>query len=270
LPANDRPTGPPIVTEERLEQLVALAQEAGNAAMRFYGGEIEVTQKADSSPLTQADRAANDVIVGELARWDPGIPIVSEEAALPEYEERRHWTRFWLVDPLDGTKEFIARNGQFTVNIALIEGTEPAMGVVVAPALAEAFFAGKGLGAWKRTAHGGTVRLLTTPGAAGPTRIVESRSHPSPRLEEFIATLGPVERIQVGSSLKFCRVAEGAADLYPRFGRTMEWDVAAGDCVYRHSSADGRERPSPLTYNQPTLSSPEFVIGTRRGEPFTR
>jgi 3'(2'), 5'-bisphosphate nucleotidase len=266
--ANDRPTGPVTVTMERLEQLVVLASTAGAAAMRFYAHEIEVTHKADSSPLTAADQAANEIIVSELARWDPGIPIISEEAALPDYAERRTWRRFWLVDPLDGTKEFIARNGQFTVNIALIEGTEPVMGVVVAPALAEVYFAGKGLGAWKRTADGATVRLRTTPRTTGPTRIVESRSHPSPRLEEFIATLGPVERLQVGSSLKFCRVAEGAADLYPRFGRTMEWDVAAGDCVYRHSGVDGGgERPSPLSYNQPALSSSEFVIGTRPHDP---
>ena len=255
---------PVIVTPQRLEQLVSLAQAAGTAAMVHYTPDIAVTYKQDSSPVTAADQAAHGIIVRELSRWDPDIPVVSEEAALPDYDERRGWRRFWLVDPLDGTKEFIARNGEFTVNIALIEGTEPVMGVVLAPALADVYFAGKGVGAWKRTADGVTVRLRTTAGGTGPTRIVESRSHPSARLEEYIARLGPVERIQVGSSLKFCRVAEGSADLYPRFGRTMEWDVAAGDCVYRHSSADGRERPSPLTYNQPTLSSAEFVIGTRR------
>jgi 3'(2'), 5'-bisphosphate nucleotidase len=249
-------------TQTLLDQLVALAKAAGASAMRFYQQDVAVRHKADASPVTAADHAAHAVIAEGLARLAPGVPVISEEADLPAYEERRAWPRFWLVDPLDGTKEFISGNGEFTVNIALIEGAEPIMGVVYAPALDQVYYAARGLGSWKQVGGGAPARLRCSAERCGPVRVVESRSHPSARLEEYIATLGPVERVRLGSSLKFCCVAEGAADLYPRFGRTMEWDVAAGDCVYRHSGADGQERPSPLTYNQPTLSANEFVLGS--------
>jgi 3'(2'), 5'-bisphosphate nucleotidase len=165
------------------------------------------------------------------------------------------------VDPLDGTKEFIAANGEFTINIALIQRGEPVIGVVVAPAFDAAYFASRELGAWRQESGRPTVRLCGGGGSGRVTRVVESRSHPSPELEAFIATLGRVERTRLGSSLKFCRVAEGASDLYPRFGRTYEWDVAAGDCVYRYSGPNGHERRSPLTYNQPELTTGAFVIG---------
>jgi 3'(2'), 5'-bisphosphate nucleotidase len=176
------------------------------------------------------------------------------------------------VDPLDGTKEFLARNGEFTVNIALIEDGEPVLGVINAPATGTIYAAERGSGAWRHAA-GVTERIC----GAGPrplgaaVRVVESRSHPSRELEEYIATLGPVERIQLGSSLKFCRLAEGAADLYPRFGPTMEWDVAAGDCIYRNATPDGAPRPSPLRYNQPSLRTAQFVVGeVLRQDPVRR
>lgn len=229
--------------------------------MRLYGVGPQVDTKADGSPVTAADRAAHRVIVEALARWDPSIPIISEEGVIPPHHERRRWQRFWLVDPLDGTKEFLAGNGEFTVNIALIDDGEPTFGVVAAPALDTIYFGGKEAGSWRRDAAGHTTRLAAQAHRPAGMRVVESRSHPSARLEAFLATLGPVERIQLGSSLKFCRVAEGAADLYPRFGRTMEWDVAAGDCIYRNAGRAGRQRPSPLLYNQPSLSSSGFLIG---------
>lgn len=247
-----------------VERLVEIAHDAGEAAMRFYGRCDGVDEKADGSPVTAADGAAHAAILEALSRWDPSIPVISEESVVPPYEERREWRRFWLVDPLDGTKEFVAANGEFTVNIALIQDGEPVFGVVTAPAHKTTFLAGRDIGAWKREDGGHTARVVTLPRETGAIRIVESRSHPSLRLEAFIATLGPVERIQLGSSLKFCRVAEGAADLYPRFGRTMEWDVAAGDCIYRNSGANGYRPRSPLVYNQPSFSSNEFLIGEVR------
>jgi 3'(2'), 5'-bisphosphate nucleotidase len=246
-----------------LERLVDVALTAGAAAMRYYGGDGGVQDKPDGSPVTAADRAAHDSIVAELREWQPHVPIVSEEGDAPvRFETRAAWRRFWLVDPLDGTKEFLAANGEFTVNIALIEGGVPVMGVVAAPALSVVYFASQGQGAWRRVAGGATERIFgPSLTASRVTRVVESRSHPTPALEAYLAELGPVERVKLGSSLKFCRVAEGRAELYPRFGPTMEWDVAAGDCVFRNSGHDGRVRPSPLVYNQRSLRTERFVIG---------
>jgi 3'(2'), 5'-bisphosphate nucleotidase len=196
-----------------------------------------------------------------LTALTPSIPVVSEESPLPSVAELRAWTEFWLVDPLDGTKEFLAANGEFTLNVALISGGIPVLGVVAAPALDALYFAACGRGAWRRHADGASERIVSVSPPGDRTRVVESRSHPSAELENYLSTLGPVERQPVGSSLKFCRIAEGGADLYPRFGRTMEWDVAAGDCIYRNSAADRSQRPSPLRYNQATLSTPQFVVG---------
>ena len=244
-----------------MEQLEAIAVAAGDAAMAFYSTSCEVELKSDSSPLTLADRASHDAIGKQLAAWDDSIPVISEEGSIPPYEERQAWGRFWLVDPLDGTKEFISRNGEFTVNIALIDQGEPVLGVVAAPALETVYVAARGCGAWRRVNGSPPSRLQHSAARPSVLRVVESRSHPSPELETYLATLGRVERVRIGSSLKFCLVAEGSADLYPRFGRTMEWDVAAGDCVYRYSGPPGTARPSPLVYNQPTLSTPRFIIG---------
>ena len=254
----------PGPTGAAMEQLEAIAVAAGDAAMAFYATPCEVELKADSSPLTLADRASHDAIAKHLAAWDDSIPIISEEGSIPPYEERQAWRRFWLVDPLDGTKEFISRNGEFTVNIALIEQGEPVLGVVAAPALETVYVAARGCGGWRRINGSPPERLQHSAARPSVLRVVESRSHPSPDLEAYLATLGRIERVRIGSSLKFCLVAEGTADLYPRFGRTMEWDVAAGDCVYRHSGPSGTTRPSPLAYNQPTLSTPRFIIGRER------
>jgi 3'(2'), 5'-bisphosphate nucleotidase len=259
---------PPIV--QSLERIVEIASAAGAAIMQHYGANGLVDVKEDGTPLTAADRAAHAVIATELARFTPDVPIISEEGEIPPYEVRRHWTRFWLVDPLDGTKEFVKRIGEFTVNIALIEEGVPSLGVVLAPALGLTYFAAQGHGAWRKAGDGRPERIYGRPRPDGVTRVVESRSHPSPALEAFIATLGPVIRERLGSSLKFCRVAEGGADVYPRFGPINEWDVAAGDCVYRYSGPGGTVRPSPLKYNQPTLTLTEgFVIGDDLHEPAT-
>jgi len=243
-----------------LERTIAIARRAGDAAMVHYGAP-EVTLKADRSPVTDADRAAHRVIANALAEWTPDVPVVSEEGEIAPFEVRRSWTRFWLVDPLDGTKEFIHHNGEFTVNIALIEAGAPVLGVVYAPALNVLYGAGRGLGSWKYQGTAARVRLLGPghPDADGVV-VVESRSHPSTELEAFLKTIRVARRVQAGSSLKFGLVAEGRAHCYPRFGPTMEWDVAAGDCVYRNASVDG-QRVSPLVYNTPSLKNGGFVIG---------
>lgn len=252
---------PVTVSPDALVRLTAIAREAGAAAMEHYHANVAVSQKGDKGPVTAADHAAHEVIARALGEWDGTIPVISEEGDIPAYPVRAGWRRFWLVDPLDGTKEFIQRNGEFTVNIALIEDGIPTLGVIYAPALDLMYYAGDGLGAWKREENQAPRRITSRPPHPGHGLVVaESRSHPSPELEEYLKTVRVAKRVQAGSSLKFCWVAEGKADIYPRLGPTMEWDVAAGDCIYRNSAATGR-RSSLLVYNQPELRNPGFVIG---------
>jgi 3'(2'), 5'-bisphosphate nucleotidase len=248
----------------RLRPAVArLAREAGRATMKYYDGNApaDIREKSDRSPVTLADEVAHGLLLEGLRQIDPATPVVSEEAEAAPYETRRGWRRFWLVDPLDGTKEFIKRRAEFTVNVALVENGEPVLGVVLAPALDLLYWAVKGEGAWREEGEDRVERIYSSAPAPGtPLTVVESLSHPSPELEEYLQTIPVARRVKAGSSLKFCWVAEGRADLYPRLGPTMEWDVAAGDCIYRQSGRDG-ERPSPLTYNKPDLRNPSFVIG---------
>jgi 3'(2'), 5'-bisphosphate nucleotidase len=250
-----------VVSPDALVRLTAIAVEAGRATLAHYHEGVAVEQKGDRSPVTAADRAAHAIIVRALGDWAPTIPVISEEGEIPAYERRKDWRRFWLVDPLDGTKEFIQRNGEFTVNIALVEDGVPVLGVIYAPALDLLYYAGAGLGSWKREAGGQPVRINSRPPLPQHgLRVAESRSHPSKELEQYLSTLPVAERVPAGSSLKFCWVAEGKADIYPRLGPTMEWDVAAGDCIFRNSGAD-RPRRSELVYNQPELRNQGFVIG---------
>lgn len=252
-----------VTTTELRTAVTDLAREAGRATMPYYDGESssQVREKADLSPVTLADEAAHEILVAGLQAIDPDTPIISEEAQAASFETRRGWRRFWLVDPLDGTKEFIKRRAEFTVNVALIEDGEPVLGVVLAPALDLLYWAVKGEGSWREEQGAPAERIYSSPQPRGkPLTVVESLSHPSPELEEYLQTIPVARRVKAGSSLKFCWVAEGRADIYPRLGPTMEWDVAAGDCVYRQSGRDG-ERPSPLTYNKPDLRNTSFIIG---------
>ena len=249
-----------------LDEIVDVARQAADEIIRLYGCRAAAGRKSDGSPVTAADRASHECIARGLRRLGPSIPIVSEEGDVPSYAVRRTWNRFWLVDPLDGTKEFVSGNGEFTVNIALIEGGVPTLGVVIAPALELTYAAARGLGAWRQA--GDEVReQLSSPAPCERTvtRVVESRSHPGARLDDYIRSLGPVERVQLGSSLKFCRVADGSADVYPRFVPAMEWDVAAGDCIMRYAGG-GEAHPSPFTYNTDSLRVEGFIVpaGFRR------
>lgn len=242
-----------------LERLVTLAQEAGDVAMVHYQTDTEVRLKADRSPVTAADLAAQQVIVDGLRSWEASIPIIAEEGPLPaEFDLNR---KFWLVDPLDGTKEFLNGNGEFTVNIALIDQGEPVLGVVHAPALGVLYFAGQALHSWCCRGAADPERIYSSAPANDEALIVaESRSHPSAVLEAYLSRFRVARRIRIGSSLKFCLVAEGSAHIYPRLGPTMAWDVAAGDCVFRNS---GRMSPrfSPLTYGSADFRNGPFVVG---------
>jgi len=250
-------------------ELVRLAYQAGQVIMEVYASPIAVTTKADKSPVTEADQKAEDVILAGLRKLAPQIPILAEESVakgdVPEIG-----TSFFLVDPLDGTKEFISRNGEFTVNIGLIENGVPVFGVVYAPAIDEMYFGRVGHGAmfatmktslpWTGLAHATPIKTRVTP-IEGAT-VLASRSHCDAETEAFIAKTKVTQLVSAGSSLKFCRVASGAADLYPRFGRTMEWDTAAGHAVLLAAggkviTTDGK----PLTYGKKSrgFDNPAFI-----------
>jgi 3'(2'), 5'-bisphosphate nucleotidase len=249
------------LTSTGLAHVVGIAREAGRAIMDVYARPFDVETKADASPVTAADHAAHRLIVDALGSMWPDVPVVSEEGEIPDAAARAAWRRWWIVDPLDGTKEFVSRNGEFTVNIALMEDDVPVLGVVHAPAISTTYWAARGFGAWRQEGDGEVERIHSRAPAPDAALVVaESRSHPSAELERWIATRNVARRVQVGSSLKMCWVADGRADVYPRFGTTMAWDVAAGDCVFRHSGIDG-ERRSPLTYGAPDLRNGSFVLG---------
>ncbi|MET3816465.1 3'(2'),5'-bisphosphate nucleotidase CysQ [Pantoea sp. UYEF8] len=212
-----------------LEQICQLAREAGDAIMQVYNdaAPLDVSHKSDDSPVTAADIAAHQVIVNGLAQLSPEIPVLSEEDP-PAWEVRQHWQRYWLVDPLDGTKEFIKRNGEFTVNIALIDAGKPVLGVVYAPALGVMYSAAEGK-AWKE--EGGHREQIHARDARPPL-VVVSRSHgDDDEMKQYLKQLGEHQTVATGSSLKFCLVAEGKAQLYPRFGPTNIWDTGAGHAV---------------------------------------
>ena len=226
----------PELDSERVQQTLidsvrAIAASAGDAILRVYRGAFDVELKSDRSPLTQADRDAHAVIGKRLAELDLELPLLSEESPAAAIAGRRGWTHYWLVDPLDGTKEFVKRNDEFTVNIALVAAGRPILGVVCAPALGTTYAAATALGAWRYDNGDRARRIRTSHAGDGPVRVLGSRSHPSPALARFLERLGPHEIIPMGSSLKPCLIAEGRADIYPRFGPTSEWDTAAAQAV---------------------------------------
>jgi 3'(2'), 5'-bisphosphate nucleotidase len=211
------------------EALLPIVAEAGAAIMAVYEGRFAVQNKLDDSPLTLADLESQRVISEGLKRLWPDIPLLSEEAAQAQWSVRRNWRELWVVDPLDGTREFVKRNGEFTINIALVVDHEPVLGVVAAPAQGLLYWGAAGVGAFR---HRGSQReSIRVAPAAAPVRVVGSRSHMSPQTAAYLSGLGPHELTGVGSSLKFCLIAQGDADLYPRFGPTSEWDTAAGQAV---------------------------------------
>ena len=242
------------------ERCIALAREAGDAIMKVYAQDFSIQTKDDDSPLTAADLASHRIILDGLTALTPDIPVVSEEAAEIPWETRRAWTRSWLVDPLDGTREFVKKNGEFTVNIALIEDGVPVMGVVYAPALDYLVHAERGVGAFLRDA-GEDVAIASTRPAAAPLRVAASRSHLDARTQALLERVGEHERLGLGSSLKFCRIAEGRVDFYPRFGPTSEWDTAAGQCVLEAAGgAVLRTDGAALDYNRKeSILNPDFL-----------
>jgi len=248
------------ITDELCTAVVALAQRAGQAIMGIYqADELTWTVKCDASPVCQADLLAHEVLVAGLAALTPGLAIVSEEGGEQDRAQLISG-RFWLVDPLDGTKEFISRRDEFTVNVALVDDGRPVFGVVVAPALGLAYWGAPGIGAFRADVAGVTAIQAAPPPAAEPLRVVASKSHLNEETQAFIAGLGACELVQAGSSLKFCRIAEGAADIYPRLGPTCEWDTAAAQAVLE--AAGGTVctfSGQALQYGKPEVLNPFFV-----------
>ena len=248
-----------------LESVVQLVRAAGAVIMAVYAREFAVETKADDSPLTEADMSSHRVLVAGLAALSPAMPIVSEESGLADFEERRQWTRYWLIDPLDGTKEFIARNGEFTVNVALMENGRPTLGCVGVPAQQVLYAGDVQRGVAQRIAADGTSVLRTRTMQAGrQVAAVASRRHGGERLELLLqaltASLGPIELKNVGSALKLCLVAQGDADLYPRLGPTSEWDIAAAEAVLvAAGGAVTTFAGKPLQYNKRDILNPEFL-----------
>lgn len=244
-----------------MPRLVALAHRAGEAIMEIYATDFKTETKADKSPVTAADIAAEAVIEAGLTKFAPDIPLVAEEAASEGRVPDIFGGRFWLVDPLDGTREFVNRNGEFTVNIGLIVDGAPVLGVVHAPALDLTFTGLAGAGATVSRDDGPTKAIAVRPSPAGGVTIVASRRHGDPEAIDRLLRGHPVaDRKTAGSSLKFCLVAEGEADIYPRFGRTMEWDTAAGQAVL--TAAGGHvtdEGGAPLAYGKPGFENPPFI-----------
>ena len=258
-----------MISESVINNVKDIAVRAGGAIMEIYKDEskFNVEQKSDDSPLTAADQAANAVIVEGLEKLDVSFPIISEENKLVDYEVRKNYERFWLVDPLDGTKEFIKRNGEFTVNIALIENQEPIFGVVYVPATGETYWAVKGEGAWYSDGIK-TNKLDTTTYAESQkgVRVVCSRSHINKETQQLMDGLNQPEIVSRGSSLKFLIIAKGDAELYPRIGPTMEWDTAAAHIILTEAGGTVTEYQSdgPLLYNKENLLNPYFIASAAR------
>ena len=248
-----------------ISELEPIARAAGEAIMSIYRQPFAVEYKQDESPLTAADKGAPEVSVQALARLTPDIPVLSEESSPEVMAARLGWSRYWLVDPLDGTKEFVSRNGEFTVNIALIEQGTPRWGLVYAPVLDKLWYGGKGIGAWC-VADGRHEAIQTRPHDAGQVwRVVGSRNHLSQETLEYLARFGELERgeielVSMGSSLKFCIIAEGEAELYPRLAPTCEWDTGAAQAVLEGAGGSVTQLDgSPLCYNKPDILNPWFV-----------
>jgi 3'(2'), 5'-bisphosphate nucleotidase len=249
-----------------ISRIIDIAEKAGKAIMEIYSqNDFSTTYKDDNSPLTRADIASNKVIKESLEALEPKLPILSEEAKDISYEDRRSWKSYWLIDPLDGTKEFIKKNGEFTVNIALVVNAMPFLGVVHAPSFSVTYYASKGKGAFKKTVNKQIEKINVDSYKKGTLKIVASRSHKGEKLEGFIKDIGSkmreVEYINMGSSLKLCLVAEGIAHLYPRLNPTMEWDTAAAQCIVEEAGGMVVDMAgNQIRYNKESLLNDDFLV----------
>ncbi len=262
-----------MINEEVISKLINISKKAGEAILEVYNSEIDVQYKQDKSPVTEADRRSHDIIFEELKSIYRDIPILSEEGRDIPYQERKNWEYFWLVDPLDGTKEFIGKRGEFTVNIALINKDRPVFGIVYAPAIDQLYYGGREFGSYK-VENGRKEKLEKRPVKKEEITVVASRSHMNKETEDFIESLKRffknVKTTSIGSSLKICLLSEGKADIYPRLGPTMEWDTAAAHAILNgiggrivvysgQKSLRELEESDELIYNKENLLNPYFI-----------
>lgn len=239
------------ITRELLETVCRIAVDAGARTLPIYRSDFEVQTKDDDSPLTQADLAAHRHIADALSAASPDTPQLSEEGAEIPYDTRAEWREYWLIDPLDGTREFVNKNDQFTINIALIRDGRPVLGAVYAPALGTLWAGGNGLGAFRRADGEDQTPIRVSPANGACPRVLVSRSHRSESIDQLLARMPDYEPVSMGSSLKFCVIAEGQADFYPRLGPTSEWDTAAGHAVLKAAGGQVTDiRGRPLRYNE--------------------
>jgi 3'(2'), 5'-bisphosphate nucleotidase len=255
-----------------VQSLMPVVERASAAIMQIYDGAFAVQRKDDNSPLTLADLESQRVIIEGLKRITPDIPILSEESAAAPWVQRQTWRELWVVDPLDGTREFVKRNGEFTVNIALVEDGEPVLGVVYAPARTVLYGAARGCGAFRCGADAARMPIHVQSSAPNPLRVLGSRSHGDARLDHALERLGPQQRLGVGSALKFGLVADGSGDLYVRRGETSEWDTAAGQAVVLEAGGSVVDlHGQPLRYNQrDSLINPWFMAYGDRSRDWIR
>ena len=251
------------ITKDLIKEVIRIVRDAGDAIMEVYQTDFDVRIKDDFSPVTQADIKANTIIETGLKSFDHTIPILSEEGKEIIYEVRKDWDTFWLVDPLDGTKDFIKKNGEFTVNIALVEDQVPVFGVVYAPASDLLFWGSLENGAWKKEADNPDYGMRVADKIDAIVQIATSRSHPSNKMNTFLTQFKKFELHPIGSSLKICLVSNGSVHLYPRLGPTMEWDTAAGHAVLKSAGGEILQfgTSAPLQYNKQDLLNPAFIAG---------
>jgi len=250
-------------TDSLLPNVVALSHKAGAAVMEVYasGDFNTIYKKEDDSPLTRADLASHRLLTEGLRALTPSWPVLSEESKEIPYAERKAWDRYWLIDPLDGTKEFVKRRDEFTINVAMIERGAPVLGVVYAPAMEELYYAAGSQGSFKKVGDGRPERIRVGDYREAGVTVVVSRSHAGADVEALVGRIAPTESLSIGSSLKLCLVAEGRAHLYPRLGPTMEWDIAAAQCVVEEAGGTVTDlHGRRLRYNKPSLENPSFIV----------
>ena len=247
-----------------INSVKSIAVEAGSAIMDVYHTDYDIQIKTDNSPVTEADKKANTIIANKLNQLTPDIPILSEEGRNIPFSERSNWTSFWLIDPLDGTKEFIKKNDEFTVNIALIQNGKPTFGIVYAPALDILYWGEVGEGAYKKDKKSLEIKINVLDALNNPVLVAGSRSHPSERMNAFMEQFKESEVRPMGSSLKVCLVADGSVHLYPRLGPTMEWDTGAAHAILKASGGEAiiHGTNEPLRYNKENLLNPEFIASS--------
>jgi 3'(2'), 5'-bisphosphate nucleotidase len=251
-----------ILNEQLISSTVEIAKEAGMVITEIYNSDFDYQLKEDLSPITAADNLSHNIITERLKTLTPQTPILSEENCNIPYKIRSQWTQYWLVDPLDGTKEFISKNGEFTVNIALIENNTPIFGVIDIPITNETYWGSKVNGSFCSDANNDIKQINVSEDNQNPIRLVASRSHPSEMLNDLLEKIIDYEIIEVGSSIKFCLIASGQADCYPRFGPTSEWDTAAGEAIVSYASGCVvTARGNSMNYNvKEDYLNPNFIV----------